>query len=179
MPASFDEWPKSITDDFQNEEGVRNTCDVCADEKDGPADGKTNCLIKNQLRQNVAPNEIRADIEPSPRRSPRIIVLLLLNLLHIRLNLRQDLVRPDCVASGEAVLQDELDDVANLRAYESIDSKLQYLLGIKSRYAWCPVVNDELGDQVCRDLDSCCLKGETEIEGADHGATALGTKRGG
>jgi hypothetical protein len=38
-------------------------------------------------------------------------------------------------------------------------------------------VNNDLGDQVCRDLDSCCLKGEAEIEGADHGAMTLGTKK--
>lgn len=98
-----------------------------------------------------------------------IVVLLLVQLLRVALDAGQHLAAGLGAASGEPVLEDELDDVADLGSDEAIDGKLKDLLPIKGGLAGGAVVLDELDDQVGRDLYGQGLKGEAQIEGATHG----------
>jgi hypothetical protein len=132
VPTSFDKRPKPVANDVENPGQVRYAGDVCAYEKDTATDGQTDSLVENQLGQNITPDKIRADVKPGFRLGSFLVVVLLLqNLLDVALDLRQDFINPHRVTSREAILKDELDNVADLRTDKAINGKLYDLLLIE------------------------------------------------
>ncbi|KAI6774690.1 hypothetical protein HG531_001539 [Fusarium graminearum] len=110
---------------------MRYAGDVCAYQKDAAADGQTDSLIENQLGDDIAPDEIRADAEPGFLLIFLVIILLLHDLHYVALDLGQDFINPHRVTSREAILEDELDNIADLRADKAVDSELYNLLLIE------------------------------------------------
>lgn len=173
MPAGLDERPYPLADDEDEGRGVGHAGEVGTKEKDGGADNQTDGLIKNELGEEVPPAHVGTQVEAAPRggsrsRRRRLVRLLLQPVLHRRGGAmgggQHITAQRRAVASWEPVLQDELDDVADLGADHAVQCELGDLAPVKGRVLWVVEPFDELDNEVGGDLDGHGLASQSKVE---------------
>lgn len=148
MPAGLDEGPDALADDEEDQGQLRHAHKVGADEEDAAADEQAEGLVENQFDQHVAVADIVAHFETGPPRLclGRVVVPLLLQLASVAERIWEQ-AADGGVPGWEPVLQEELDDVADLGAHQAVQGKLADLLPVEDAQGILPA-HQELHHEV-------------------------------